>query len=171
MRYNLTLSPPKERIPRCADELVVLQVLTGHTGSVLCLQYDDKVIISGSSDSTVRVWDVVSGEVVNTLTHHSEAVLHLKFCNGVLVTCSRVSIEIPYFEDGFRSLFHSTLNRRAIAKRAPGLLTFPFSKLSQKFRQVREIVCTSWECEDHPEFCSISLHLTRLVIVTMTAFL
>lgn len=31
-----------------------MQVLTGHTGSVLCLQYDERVIISGSSDSTVR---------------------------------------------------------------------------------------------------------------------
>ena len=66
------------------------QVLTGHTGSVLCLQYDDKVIISGSSDSTVRVWDVATGEMVNTLIHHCEAVLHLRFCNGMMVTCSKV---------------------------------------------------------------------------------
>jgi len=29
-------------------------VLQGHTGSVLCLQYDENVIISGSSDATVR---------------------------------------------------------------------------------------------------------------------
>lgn len=67
-----------------------VQVLTGHTGSVLCLQYDDKVIISGSSDSTVRVWDVATGEMVNTLIHHCEAVLHLRFCNGMMVTCSKV---------------------------------------------------------------------------------
>ena len=40
------------------------QVLTGHTGSVLCLQYDERVIISGSSDSTVRVWDLNNGEMV-----------------------------------------------------------------------------------------------------------
>ena len=53
------------------------KVLTGHTGSVLCLQYDDKVIISGSKDSTVRVWDVETGDLVNTLTHHREAVHHL----------------------------------------------------------------------------------------------
>lgn len=36
------------------DTLECVQVLTGHTGSVLCLQYDDNIIISGSSDSTVR---------------------------------------------------------------------------------------------------------------------
>lgn len=28
--------------------------MTGHTGSVLCLQYDERVIVTGSSDSTVR---------------------------------------------------------------------------------------------------------------------
>ena len=57
---------------------------------MLCLQnYDEKVIISGSSDSTVRVWDVKSGEMVNTLIHHCEAVLHLRFNNGMMVTCSK----------------------------------------------------------------------------------
>jgi F-box and WD-40 domain protein 1/11 len=69
---------------------VFMQVLTGHTGSVLCLQYDDKVIVSGSSDSTVRVWNVVNGEMVNTLIHHCEAVLHLRFSNNMMVTCSKV---------------------------------------------------------------------------------
>lgn len=78
------------------------QILTGHTGSVLCLQYDDKVIISGSSDSTVRVWDVKTGEMVNTLIHHCEAVLHLRFNNGMMVTCSKVSFFfISIFKDSF----------------------------------------------------------------------
>lgn len=36
------------------DTLECSQVLHGHTGSVLCLQYDDNVIVSGSSDATVR---------------------------------------------------------------------------------------------------------------------
>ena len=36
------------------NTLECVQVLTGHTGSVLCLQYDNNIIISGSSDSTVR---------------------------------------------------------------------------------------------------------------------
>lgn len=61
---------------------------------MLCLQYDDKVIISGSSDSTVRVWDVKTGEMTNTLIHHCEAVLHLRFNNGMMVTCSKVIIDV-----------------------------------------------------------------------------
>ncbi|CAB1325313.1 unnamed protein product [Coregonus sp. 'balchen'] len=55
------------------QSLECLKILTGHTGSVLCLQ----------------VWDVTSGEVLNTLIHHNEAVLHLRFCNGLMVTCSK----------------------------------------------------------------------------------
>uniref|UniRef100_A0A2K6NJH8 Anaphase-promoting complex subunit 4-like WD40 domain-containing protein n=1 Tax=Rhinopithecus roxellana TaxID=61622 RepID=A0A2K6NJH8_RHIRO len=57
--------------------------------SVLCLQYDEHVIVTGSSDSTVRVWDVNMGEVLNTLIHHNEAVLHLRFSSGLMVTCSK----------------------------------------------------------------------------------
>ncbi|KAJ8342136.1 hypothetical protein SKAU_G00320640 [Synaphobranchus kaupii] len=71
------------------QSLECLKILTGHTGSVLCLQYDERVIVTGSSDSTVRVWNVTSGEVLNTLIHHNEAVLHLRFCNGLMVTCSK----------------------------------------------------------------------------------
>ncbi|KOB66908.1 Slimb, partial [Operophtera brumata] len=66
--------------------------LQGHTGSVLCLQYDERAIISGSSDSTVRVWDVNTGAMLNTLIHHCEAVLHLRFCNGMMVTCSKGAV-------------------------------------------------------------------------------
>lgn len=83
--YSLTI----EIYTQSALSMSPLQTLTGHTGSVLCLQYDDKVIISGSSDATVRVWDVNSGELVNTLIHHCEAVLHLRFNNGMMVTCSK----------------------------------------------------------------------------------
>ena len=75
-----------------SEGILCFQVLTGHTGSVLCLQYDDQVIISGSSDSTVRVWDVNTGAMVKTLFHHCEAVLHLRFNNGMMVTCSKVCV-------------------------------------------------------------------------------
>lgn len=37
------------------------------------------------------MWDAESGELLNTLIHHVEAVLHLRFQNGMMVTCSKVS--------------------------------------------------------------------------------
>lgn len=42
-----------------------------------------------SSVTNSRVWDVNTGEMLNTLIHHCEAVLHLRFNNGMMVTCSK----------------------------------------------------------------------------------
>lgn len=63
--------------------------LEGHVGSVLCLQFDDTKVVSGSSDGTVRVWDLKSGECLQTLDDHEQSVLHLKFLGDRLVTCSK----------------------------------------------------------------------------------
>lgn len=43
----------------------------------------------GNAVLSCRVWDVNTGEVLNTLIHHNEAVLHLRFSNGLMVTCSK----------------------------------------------------------------------------------
>jgi len=67
-------------------------VLTGHTGSVLCLQFAENIIMSGSSDHTVRVWNIDTGVTINTLVHHRDSVLYLKYGNSMLITCSKVSI-------------------------------------------------------------------------------
>jgi WD40 repeat protein len=40
---------------------------------------DDKHIISGSYDATVRVWDAVSGDCQNTLTGHTSSVTSVAF--------------------------------------------------------------------------------------------
>ena len=38
---------------------------------------------------------MATGEMVNTLIHHCEAVLHLRFQDGVMVTCSKVRMRRP----------------------------------------------------------------------------
>jgi WD40 repeat protein len=52
------------------------RVLTGHAAAVQCLDFsaDGKRLVSGSDDSTVRVWDLKSGETVVSLRGHSNAV-------------------------------------------------------------------------------------------------
>ncbi|KAF3912022.1 Beta-TrCP [Orbilia brochopaga] len=72
----------------------LVKSLTGHEGSVLCLQFDDSphedVIFSGSSDTNVIVWKFSTGERVRTITKaHSESVLNLRFNQKYVVTCSK----------------------------------------------------------------------------------
>ena len=38
----------------------------------------------------LRVWGVDTGVMLNTLVHHCEAVLHLRFSDTTMVTCSKV---------------------------------------------------------------------------------
>lgn len=68
--------------------------LKGHTGSVLCLQFDDRkeedIIISGSSDTHVIIWQFSSGKMIKQLSNaHRESVLNLRFDKRFLVTCSK----------------------------------------------------------------------------------
>ncbi|KAJ8122777.1 hypothetical protein O1611_g9757 [Lasiodiplodia mahajangana] len=68
--------------------------LTGHHGSVLCLQFDsdpeEDLIVSGSSDSDVILWRFSTGEILQRLKRaHRESVLNVKFDKRILVTCSK----------------------------------------------------------------------------------
>ncbi|KAJ9613876.1 hypothetical protein H2200_002012 [Cladophialophora chaetospira] len=68
--------------------------LTGHSQSVLCLQFDptenEDVIISGSSDSSVIIWRFSTGHKIHEIpSAHEESVLNLRFDHRYLVTCSK----------------------------------------------------------------------------------
>ncbi|CAI4218079.1 unnamed protein product [Parascedosporium putredinis] len=61
-----------------------------HKASVLCLQYDDKILVTGSSDASCIVYKVNSGyRPIRRLRHHTAAVLDLVFDEKHIVTCSK----------------------------------------------------------------------------------
>ena len=64
------------------------KVFKGHTNGVMCLQFDDKVLITGSYDTTAKVWDVNSGQLIRTLTGHSSGIRCLQFDGNKLMTGS-----------------------------------------------------------------------------------
>lgn len=74
------------------------RILTGHEGSILCLQYDDEILLSGSSDSRILMWDLVGEEgtgkgkyeVKKSLIGHAMAVLDLCFDDKWIVSSSKV---------------------------------------------------------------------------------
>ena len=55
--------------------------MLGHSSAVWSVSFDvtGSRIVSGSSDNTVRVWDVATGACVQTLEGHSESVYSVSF--------------------------------------------------------------------------------------------
>ncbi|KAJ9094641.1 hypothetical protein QFC19_007854 [Naganishia cerealis] len=71
------------------------RTLKGHTNGIMCLQFHQNlstpsypVLITGSYDRTVRVWNLDTGEVVRVLNGHTRAVRALQFDQVMLVTGS-----------------------------------------------------------------------------------
>ncbi|KAI1376732.1 WD40-repeat-containing domain protein [Hypoxylon crocopeplum] len=61
-----------------------------HSASILCLQYDDEILVTGSSDSSCIIYSVRSGyRPVRRLQCHTAAVLDLAFDDKHIVTCSK----------------------------------------------------------------------------------
>jgi F-box/WD-40 domain protein MET30 len=47
----------------------VLRTLRGHTMGIRALQFDDRMLVSGSLDGTVKIWNWRTGVCINTLNH------------------------------------------------------------------------------------------------------
>ncbi|KAL2163990.1 hypothetical protein VTH06DRAFT_3204 [Thermothelomyces fergusii] len=61
-----------------------------HKASILCLQYDDRILVTGSSDATCIVYSLADGfRPVRRLRRHAAAVLDLVFDERHIVTCSK----------------------------------------------------------------------------------
>ncbi|KAH9881038.1 hypothetical protein J1614_001531 [Plenodomus biglobosus] len=64
------------------------RILKGHTNGVMCLQFDDEILITGSYDATVKVWDIKTGKEIRTLTGHTQGIRCLYFDDHKLITGS-----------------------------------------------------------------------------------
>lgn len=65
-----------------------LTILKGHTNGVTCLQIDEGILISGSYDSTARVWSLETGEELRVLRGHQRGIRSLQFDDQKLITGS-----------------------------------------------------------------------------------
>ncbi|KAJ5884437.1 E3 ubiquitin ligase complex SCF subunit sconB [Penicillium tannophilum] len=65
-----------------------VKVFRGHTDSVMCLQFEDNILMTGSYDATIKIWDMETGEELRTLRGHSAGVRCLQFDDTKLITGS-----------------------------------------------------------------------------------
>ena len=60
----------------------------GHTNGVMCLQFSENILVTGSYDATIRIWDIETGHEVRTLTGHLKGVRCLQFDDTKLISGS-----------------------------------------------------------------------------------
>jgi WD40 repeat protein len=66
---------------------------------VLCLQFDQKYLVTGSSDTTIIIWDIETLSIHSRLVGHSDSVLNLQFNTSAPITAVKpgrlpITIEI-----------------------------------------------------------------------------
>lgn len=60
-----------------------------HKASILCLQYDEDILVTGSSDTSLIVWNMHNFQPLQRLERHTSGVLDLAFDNDKIVSCSK----------------------------------------------------------------------------------
>lgn len=60
-----------------------------HSASILCLQFDDEIVVTGSSDASCIVWDIKTWEPKWRLSAHEAGVLDVCFDSRYIISCSK----------------------------------------------------------------------------------
>ena len=74
-----------------------------HDASILCLQYDEQILVTGSSDSDLLVWDINTYEPIKRLQRHSGGVLDVALDGKHIVSCSKDSRIIVWDRSTFEA--------------------------------------------------------------------
>jgi pleiotropic regulator 1 len=97
-----------------------VQALQGHTAAVETLTFAGNFLCSGSTDTTVRVWDVVAGKTFTTLTNHKRAVKFLgaRISDKALLTVGSDAVRV-FSAENFHQL--CVLHRPSVPVHAAAL--------------------------------------------------
>jgi F-box and WD-40 domain protein MET30 len=64
------------------------KIFRGHSNGVMCLQFDDNILATGSYDSTIKIWNIDTGDCIRTLRGHTSGIRTLQFDDTKLISGS-----------------------------------------------------------------------------------
>ena len=64
------------------------KIFTGHTNGVMCLQFYDNILATGSYDATIKIWSIETGKEIRTLRGHTMGIRCLQFDDTKLISGS-----------------------------------------------------------------------------------
>ncbi|KAF2197374.1 F-box/WD repeat-containing protein pof1 [Delitschia confertaspora ATCC 74209] len=64
------------------------RIFKGHSNGIMCLQFDERILMTGSYDATVKVWDLETGKEIRTITGHTQGIRCLQYDESRLITGS-----------------------------------------------------------------------------------
>ncbi|MCJ1438419.1 hypothetical protein MMC27_007807 [Xylographa pallens] len=65
-----------------------IKTFKGHSNGVMCLQFDDHILATGSYDATIKIWDLDTGKEIRTLSGHASGIRCLQFDDNKLISGS-----------------------------------------------------------------------------------
>lgn len=65
-----------------------IKTFKGHENGITCLQFDHNILATGSYDTTIKIWNVETGECIRTLRGHTSTIRTLQFDDAKLISGS-----------------------------------------------------------------------------------
>lgn len=65
-----------------------VRAFRGHSNGIMCLQFEDNILATGSYDATIKIWDTETGEEIRTLRGHESGIRCLQFDDTKLISGS-----------------------------------------------------------------------------------
>ncbi|XP_056878555.1 kinesin-like protein KIF21A isoform X2 [Takifugu flavidus] len=77
-----------------ATKLQCVYIAEGHSKPVLCVDATDDLLFTGSKDRTCKVWNLVTGQEIMSLSDHPSSVVSVRYTSSLVFTVSTAYIKV-----------------------------------------------------------------------------
>ncbi|XP_034145983.1 kinesin-like protein KIF21A isoform X4 [Esox lucius] len=76
----------------------------GHTKPVMCVDCTNDLLFTGSKDRTCKVWNLVTGQEIMSLSGHPSSVVSVRYCSSLVFTVSTSYIKVWDIRDSAKCI-------------------------------------------------------------------